>query len=323
MINKPRTLALIAALVGACAPEARHPGTYQGVVELDERLLGFEVGGRLASVSARRGAEVEAGAVLAALDDTLAQTAARGRQAEAAAAAARAALVGAGSRVEDIRALEAQVRAAAANEALLQKNLARDRTLVEHGALPQAVADETLARARTAEAEHQALQQRLREARAGARSQELEGARAQADAAAAAARLEAQRVERHRLRAQDAGTVLEVHAEPGEVVAAGAPVVTVADATRPYVDVFVPQDELAGLDVGDPAAIHVDALAAPLPGAVESIGRRTEFTPRYVFSERERATLVVRVRIRVDDRGRALHAGVPAFAAIERGGPAR
>lgn len=323
MIKKTGALALAAALLAGCEPEPRYPGAYQGVVELDERLLGFEVGGRLLGVAARRGADVEADAVLAVLDDTLAQTATRGRQAEAAAAEARAALVGAGSRVEEIRALEAQVRAAVANEALLRKNLARDRALALQRALPQAVADETEARARSAAAELQALAQRLREARAGARSQELEGARAQATAAGAAARLEAQRTERYQLRALHAGTVLDVHAEPGEVVAAGAPVVTVADATRPYVDVFVPQDELGGLDVGDRALIHVDALAAPLAGAVEDIARRTEFTPRFVFSERERRTLVVRVRIRVDDRGRALHAGVPAFVAIDRGGPAR
>jgi HlyD family secretion protein len=111
-----------------------------------------------------------------------------------------------------------------------------------------------------------------------------------------------------------------VHVESGEVVGAGAPVVTVADVTRPYTDVFIPHDQLAGIDVGDRAMIQVDSLALPVPGVVEYISRRTEFTPRYVFSERERAALSVRVRIRVDDRARLLHAGVPAFVTIDRGG---
>ena len=31
------------------------------------------------------------------------------------------------------------------------------------------------------------------------------------------------------------------------------------------------------------------------------LGRQTEFTPRYLFSERERPNLVVRVRVRIDD----------------------
>src|SRR5690606_26570764 len=126
------------------------------------------------------------------------------------------------------------------------------------------------------------------------------GAHAQAAAADVAARLEAERAARYQLRALADGTVLEVHVDPGEVIAAGAPVVTVADVTRPYTDVFVPQDELAGIDVGDPAVVQVDSLVLPVPGVVEDISRRTEFTPRYVFSERERAALSVRVRIRIE-----------------------
>ena len=77
---------------------------------------------------------------------------------------------------------------------------------------------------------------------------------------------------------------------------------------------------LGGIDVGDRTVVQVDSLQLPLWGVVEHIERRTEFTPRYLYSERERATLVVRVRIRIDDRAHLLHAGVPAFARIARGG---
>jgi len=39
-----------------------------------------------------------------------------------------------------------------------------------------------------------------------------------------------------------------------------------------------------------------------------------EFTPRFLFSEKERPNLVVRVRIALEDPAEKLHAGVPAFA---------
>lgn len=314
----PVLVACLAALA-ACQPEQRYPGAFQGVVELDERLLGFEFGGRVTQVAVDRGDHVTAGEVIATLDDTLAKTAVAGREAEAEAAKARAELVQAGSRVEDIRSVEAQLRAAEASEALAQKNLARDRQLVERGALTQSILDESETRARTAMAQVQQLRQQLRELRAGARRQEVTGAHAQATAADVAARLEAERAARYQLRALADATVLDVHVEPGEVVAAGAPVVTVADVNRPYADVFVPQDRLAGIDVGDRAVIQVDSLALPLAGYVEDISRRTEFTPRYVFSERERAALSVRVRIRIDDRAHLLHAGIPAFVTIDTG----
>ncbi|HEY5923916.1 MAG TPA: HlyD family efflux transporter periplasmic adaptor subunit, partial [Kofleriaceae bacterium] len=289
------------------------------VVELEERLLGFEVGGRVTHLGVERGAEVKPDEVLATLDDTLAQTARAGRQAEAEAAKARADLVGAGSRVEDIRALEAQLRAAEATNTNAQLNVARDRKLVASGALPRQALDDSETRAQSASSTVLALRQQLRELRAGARSQELAGARAQATAADVAVRLEGERVARYQLKAPANGVVLDVHVEAGEVVAAGAPVVTVADVSRPYVDVFVKQAELADLDVGDRAMVHSDSLPLPVPGVVEDVGRRTEFTPRYLYSERERGTLVVRVRIRIEDRARLLHAGVPAFVTIDRG----
>jgi hypothetical protein len=47
---------------------------------------------------------------------------------------------------------------------------------------------------------------------------------------------------------------------------------------------------------------------------VEVVGRTLEFTPRYLFSEKERPNLVVRVRIALEDPAEKLHAGVPAFA---------
>jgi multidrug resistance efflux pump len=114
-----------------------------------------------------------------------------------------------------------------------------------------------------------------------------------------------------------------VLAEPGEVVAPGAPVFIVADPGRVFAYVFVPEGRLSGIDVGDFARIRADGLPAPLAGRVEHVARRAEFTPRYLFSDRERPNLVMRVKIRIDDPKALLHAGVPVFVTIERNVPAR
>jgi hypothetical protein len=57
----------------------------------------------------------------------------------------------------------------------------------------------------------------------------------------------------------------------------------------------------------------------PLGGHVEFISPRTEFTPRFLFSERERPNLVIRVRVRIDDPKEQLLSGLPAFVSF---GPA-
>src|SRR5215212_7987178 len=105
MINNHQGVALMFVALGAlsvgCQPKPRHPGAFQGVVEFDERDLGFEIGGRLTAVKVQRGASVVAGQELARLDDSLERTAGEGRHAEVSVAKAAVALVRAGSRPEE------------------------------------------------------------------------------------------------------------------------------------------------------------------------------------------------------------------------------
>jgi HlyD family secretion protein len=323
MINnvRPACLGIAVALFGltACEPKQRYPGAFQGIVEFDERVLAFEMSGRVTAVPAVRGAGVQAGDLLATLDNTLERTTHESRAAEAQAAEAELALVRAGSRPEEIQSMEARIRSGRATESLLQKNLARERDLLAKGAVAQASVDDVESRALAATAERESLEQKLRELKNGARRQDIASAEARAEAAAKTVHLEAERVSRYDLKAREAGTVLEVHVDPSEVVAAGAPVVTIADTSHPYADVFVPEGQLDGLRVGARSLVHVDATPQPFTANVENIGRRTEFTPRFLFSERERPNLVVRVRVRIDDPEQRLHAGVPAFVSIERG----
>lgn len=301
----------------ACQSQSTKSGMFQGIVEFDERVLGFETGGRVTQVNVRRGDVVRAGQVLATLDDTLERTSRDSREAEAIAARARSELLHAGSRTEDVRAMEAQVRAAEANESMFQKRYTREKALRAAGAVTPAQLDDTEGRLHAATADRQALQQRLAELRKGARQQELKNVEAQVAVATSAVKLSSERVDRHKLQALQEGTVLDIHVEPGEIVAIGSPVVTVADTKHPYTDVFVPEVNVTGIKEGRPARVRVDSVPEAIPGSVENIARRTEFTPRYLFSDRERPNLVVRVRVRIDDPKELLHAGVPAFVVIE------
>lgn len=306
---------------GAKATE-REP--LQGVVELDERTLGFEVGGRLLQVPVVEGQRLEAGTRIASLDDTLERIGREARAAELAAAQAQLELLRSGARREDIRAMGARIAAARAGETLIVQNLARQRALEQRGATPRAVTDELQAQLARARAERAALAQQQRALRSGARDQELTAAEARVSAAEAGLRAVDERLGRYELHADRPTTVLRVHLDPGEIAGPGAPVVTVADAEHPYVDVFVPQGEAGGIRVGRTARVRIDARRRPFVGRVEHVGSRTEFTPRYLFSERERPNLVLRVRVRVDDPRRELLAGVPAFVMLDgAGGAAR
>ncbi len=307
-----------AVVLAGCSGRGNGPAELQGVVELHERQLGFDVQGRLAQLYVQRGQRVEAGQLLAALDDALQRPVRDARAQDAEAAQAQLDLLRSGTREEDVLATEAQLRGARAAESTANEQLQRSRRLRQTGVVPQAQLDDAEAQAARARSERESLEQRLTAQKNGARASELRQAKARVDSARAALAAEEARLARSVLRAPAAGVVLDTTAEPGEVLAAGTPAVILGETRRPYLDVFVAQQDLAGVRVGAAAAVRVDAARETFHGTVSDVARTTEFTPRYLFSPRERANLVVRVRIDVEDPREELHAGVPALARIER-----
>lgn len=304
---------LIGPVYGCDGPRAEVPSPYQGVVELEQRVLAFEVGGRLTSVELQRGDVVRAGTPIARLDDTLSGPTRAMRVAELDLARAQLAQLEAGARPEDLEALKSQVASLRASERTTQTLLTRQRKLVADSVAPPASLDELEGRLNTTRAQRQALEHQLASARAGARDAELAQAKARITALEAALTLEDLRQEKLVLLAPADGVILERLAEPGEVVAPGTPIVALGDRDHPLVEVFVATKDLAPLRVGQPAEVLIDGLP-PHPATIEHIADTTEFTPRYVFSPKERPHLVSRVRLRLADPEHTLHPGLPAFA---------
>jgi HlyD family secretion protein len=305
---------IAAALVtSTCVPRAAVPPGFQGIVELDQAVIAFEVSGRVQDVPVHRGDVVKDGDVLARLDDTLTKLTNDARIDDANSARADLALLVSGSRREDIAALANDVRAARASEDLATKNAERTHALTASGSLPQADLDRAQSDLDRAHFQRQSLGQRLASLERGARPEEITRAKARVAASLSAVSLEEELLARHVLRATREGEVLDVTVKVGELATVGTPALTLADALHPYVDVFVPQGNLDGVRVGGRAEVRVDATTQRFSATVEWISPKTEFTPRFLFSEQERPYLVVRVRVRVDDPGRRLHAGVPAF----------
>ncbi|HEX7477777.1 MAG TPA: HlyD family efflux transporter periplasmic adaptor subunit [Polyangiales bacterium] len=317
--NKIRWSGLVLALVTGCG-QARSATPLavplQGVVEYDDRVIGFELGGRVISVGVERGQDVKTGATLASLDDGMEQPLRDLRAADLATAEAQLRLLKAGARGEDLRAAAAEISALQSQEGILQKNVARQQSLVNQSALPQSVVDDTSAQLQATSERKRALEERLKALRSGARGEEIAAAIARVQAATAALAAEDARLQRYTLTNPAAGNVIDVHVKVGEMVAPGAPAITIADLSHPYVDVFVPQARMSLLQVGKSLSVRVDGVSNALPCKVEHIFLKTEFTPRFLFSEGERPNLVLRVRVRVEDPKHELHGGIPAFVSL-------
>jgi HlyD family secretion protein len=307
----------VLAVVAGCSAHAASSDELQGVVEYDERRLGFPLGGVIASVDVVEGQRIAVGDPLATVDDRFERAQRDGRAAELATALAHLALLEAGTRSELVAQTRARLAGAATTERSAARQLEDERQLSEAGAVPASGVIEREAAFAEARATRRSLEQELRAMRGGARPEEIAAARASVEAARARVAASDARLTQHALGSPTAGIVLDVHAHGGEVTSAGTPVITIADTTRPFVDVFVPETKIAAIVIGATAEIRVDSLSKALPGVVEHIARRVEFTPSYVFSPKERTNLVVRVRVRLAPAaGVQVPAGVPAFVTV-------
>jgi HlyD family secretion protein len=150
----------------------------------------------------------------------------------------------------------------------------------------------------------------------------VDNARAQLEAAeaAAAAELEALDLEADKLviRSPVAGVVLTRLIEPGEVISAGAGVITIGQLDALRITVYLPEDRYGGISLGEQARVTVDTFPGDLfTATVARIADEAEFTPRNVQTEEGRRTMVFAVELSVDDPQRKLRPGMPASVSFD------
>ena len=224
----------------------------------------------------------------------------------------------------NVEALSLQVTAAEAGvavaEAALVKSEAqlaafldlRDHPLTAHS---QVTLAETSYQSAVAAAD--AAQARLDALLAGPTPQDVALAMAGVDQAEAGLAILALQREKLTVRSPLDGLVVASAARLGELVAPGAPIMTIADLSRLYLTVFVPEDEVGRVYLGQQASVSVDAYPGrAVAGSVSYISSRAEFTPKSVQTQKERVSTVFAVRIRLGTGELILKPGMPADAIL-------
>ena len=126
------------------------------------------------------------------------------------------------------------------------------------------------------------------------------------------------------LRAPFSGVVLVRHAELGEVMQPGTPVVTMADLDHIWLRAYVSETDLGKIRWGQPAIVTTDTYPGKnYQGRISFIASDAEFTPKSVETHQERVTLVYRIKIDIDNPNHELKPGMPADALIAPGLPAQ
>jgi HlyD family secretion protein len=103
------------------------------------------------------------------------------------------------------------------------------------------------------------------------------------------------------------------------VVTAGAPVLTVMNPGDRWVRIFIREDRIGAVHLGQGATITADTYPdRTYPGEVVFIASEAEFTPKSVQTSEERVKLVYALKVRITgDPARELKPGVPADVRLE------
>ena len=346
LLAAPLGVLLPAVLVLAAGCGDGDPSDAYGNFEATETTVSAQAEGRLLRLTVDEGDRVGAGDVVG-LVDTVQLAAARDallarrrgllgqqRSLRAQAAAARAgrdaALAQGSATLATVAEAQAAADALAARLAAAREELARtDRLLADAAATARerneragqaAVLAEQVEQARArgaavraqaatsgAQARVQSVQAGVPEAQAAAVADEVAGLDAELAAVA-------DRIARAAVRNPVAGTVLTVAARPGEVVATGAPLYTVADLGALRLRAYATGDQLPRLRLGMPVDVRVDDGAGglrTLAGAVVWVAAEAQFTPTPVQTRDERAELVYAFDVRVANPDGALKVGMP------------
>lgn len=319
----PWALAVFLGL--SCSTQERNGAiTASGTIEAVEINVSSKASGQLLEVLVEEGDEVEPGRVLAVVDHAAWDI--QLRQAEAGAELARAQLrlLRSGARREDIEQAEAALRQAEASLDLARADAHRMSELAAKGAVTPKQREDAEARLTVAEAQRKAALEALSKLRRLARPEEIQAAEARLAQAEAGVDLLRKTIADCTIAAPTKGTVTHKAAEAGEIVAAGATIVTLTRLDPVFVMIYLPERDVGRVRLGDAAEVRIDAFPGrPFPGRVTYISPQAEFTPKNVQTKDDRVKLVFGVKIEIANPQGWLKPGLPADAVIRAGAPGR
>ena len=102
------------------------------------------------------------------------------------------------------------------------------------------------------------------------------------------------------------GMVLEKYAEAGEFVAVGKPLFKVANMKRMFIRAYITSEQLKNIRLGQKVKVMADygkGQKKAYNGVITWISSRSEFTPKTIVTDDERADLVYAIKIQFQNDG--------------------
>ncbi len=301
---------ILFTVAGLCAC-TKAPPQALGTLEYDRIALPAPVAERIVAIAVREGEQVRAGQALLQLDPTHTRSELAAVEAQARQQREVLAELEAGPRNEDIDKARANLRAAQAQAREARAYYSRLLPLKGKDYVAAADLDRARAAAGNADGQAAAAQASLDELVHGARPEQI--AQAQAAVTAAAAQASAQQILLDKLSvvAPRAGRVDSIPYKLGDQAPVGAPVAILLAGDAPYARIYVPEQQRAGVHVGDTIQVFVAGRDQPYAGKVRMLRSEPGFTPYYALIGDDAARLSYLAEITLGSDALDLPAGLP------------
>ena len=275
----------IAAVLTACnSGDKEYDAT--GTFEATETTVAAEQAGTLLTFSLEEGDNIEAGTEVGLIDTT--QLWLKISQTEASKAVYQ-------SQKPD---QEKQIAATRQQLAKARTEQQRYKELVADGAAPSKMLDD-------ASSQVQVLQRQL-DAQVSALQTSTNALSRQMDAADVQERQLRDQLWKCHIKSPVSGTVLEKYVERGEYVTPGKPLFKIGDVRHMYLRAYITSAQLKNVKTGQKVKVFADyggGQKKEYAGTVTWISSRSEFTPKTILTDDERADLVYAVKIAIETDG--------------------
>ncbi len=309
---------LFAALASGCASrENPNEITASGTIEATDVNVAAKVPAQIVTLYIDDGTPVDSGSLIAVQDHSTLDIQLREAQSGVDQARAQLTLTQQGARVEDIQSAEQAVTQAETNRKLAADDLERIRNLEAGGAATKQQLEDAETKYRVAQSQLDQAEDNLTKTRHLSRPEEINAANAHVDQLVAARDAVQKQIDDSYITAPLKGTVTHKVAEQGELVASGATVATVTDLSSVYLMIYVTEEQLPRVKLGDKADVIVDGLPnRTFAGTVTYISPEAEFTPKNIQTKDDRVKLVFGVKVEIPNPNGYLKKGLPADATV-------
>lgn len=297
--------------------ENRNVIKISGNIEATEVDVGFKISGRIMNRFYKEGDWVERGKILARLDAEDLQNRLEVAKATLASAQARLNRLLAGSRPEEIKAAEATLNQARFDLENKETHYERMRLLFEKGVIPKEVLDNAESALKIARASLEKAKENYHLVKEGPREEDIEEAKALVEQARASVKLNETQLSYTTLYSPISGVVLVSSGEIGEVVNPGTSILTLADLEHVWLKAYIPETDLGKVKWGQEVIVTTDLQPKKeYKGKISFISSQAEFTPKQIQTEKERVTLVYRIKVDLSNKDHELKPGMPADGLI-------